>query len=474
MRDKLIWKFLGAYVPLILFAVIVLNFFVSFSLRRHFEEQISERLYSNAVLVGTIIKADMERGDIQEIQKRTGSLSKQLGLRITVIDEKGIVLGDSENNPQELEKHADRPEVIEAFKNGKGETKRFSDTLNYNMKYLAVPFYSNGKTIGVVRLAIALNEVDAQIRVIYRAVLFGGIIAAILMIFVGYYISRSITNPISEMKTIAQRISSGDFSQKIKVRSKDELGSLANSLNKMAEDLQAQIESLKKMDKVRTDFVANVSHELKTPLTSIKGFVETLQDGALDDQENAQKFLGIIRKHADYLTNIVDDLLTLSEAERGLDRLQRTTFDLKDLLDEIVLGFGHAFKEKKLNMDFEIKGKDFKIAADRGKINQVFVNIIDNATKYTDKNGRIKLLISNKDNKISVLIEDNGVGIPPKDISRVFERFYRVDKARSREVGGTGLGLAIVKHIVSLHNGEVSIDSVVKKGTKVSVVLPCA
>ncbi len=471
MRDKLIWKFLAAYVPLILLAVFVLNFFVSFSLRNHFEEQITQQLQSNSLLVGSIIQEDIKNKNYSNIQKQVMLLSKKLDLRITVIDNTGIVLGDSQRNPEKMENHGDRPEVTEAFKNGLGISKRFSDTLNYNMKYVAT---SLGNREGVIRLAIALRQVDTQIRVIYRAVLIGGLIAAFLMIILGYYISKSITNPIGEMKTIAQRISHGDFSKKLDVKRKDELGSLARSLNRMADDLQTQIESLKKMDQVRTDFVANVSHELKTPLTSIKGYVETLRDGALEDTENADKFLKIINKHVDSLTNIVDDLLALSEVELKGEKLKKEIFDLKTLLDEVIQSFEHTFQERNLDFEFLSEDQKVEIFADKGKIERVLINIIDNAAKYTEKGGHIKLFLLKDENYISLQLKDNGVGIPKEDVARVFERFYRVDKARSKDVGGTGLGLSIVKHIVLLHQGSVNIKSDIGQGTEILIEFPCS
>jgi len=474
MRNKLLWKLLGAYIPLILVAVIVLNFFVSFSLRHHFEDGLTEKLYGNSLLVESFLEKDIATKNLQAIQQKTIAISKQLNLRITVIAFDGTVLGDSEHNPTLMENHSDRPEVRNALAHGTGEVKRFSDTLQYTMKYFAVSMHAQDKPTGVIRFAIALKEVDQQIRVLYRAVLLGGIVAALLMILVGYFISRSITNPIREMEKIAHLISKGDFSQKISVQGTGELGSLAHSLNRMAEKLQTQIESLKRMDKVRTDFVANVSHELKTPLTSIKGYVETLQDGALEDTENAEKFLQIINKHADSLTLIVDDLLTLSDLETSTSRLHKQTFDLHALLEEISLGFGHAFREKKINIEIQAHAETFSITADKEKINQVFVNIIDNAVKYSEKGKKITLTVTKDTHAIVVAVQDQGIGIPEKYIPRVFERFYRVDKARSREAGGTGLGLAIVKHIVSLHAGTIHVVSRENQGTSVTVTLPIA
>jgi len=307
---------------------------------------------------------------------------------------------------------------------------------------------------------------------VYRNILFGAIITIVIVLPIAYFISRNISLPIREMREGAGRIAKGDFSRKITVNRKDELGELAESLNLMAKELQQKMENLRQADKVRTDFVANVSHELRTPLTSIKGFVETLEDGAINDTKNAMRFISIIKKHAERLENIINDLLSLSELELHRDSIRKSDFDLRNLINEVALGFGHALASKQHKLTVISYGSDFRIKADVDRIEQVFVNLIDNAIKYTKEGGQIEARLFEENETITVTVGDNGIGIPKEHLDRVFERFYRADKARSREVGGTGLGLSIAKHIVMAHNGEIRIESEVNKGTKVSVTLP--
>lgn len=472
MRNKIIWKYFGTFALLALIAVFVLNFFVSLKLQDNFEQRISEKLQSNAILVGDILKTDFIGGNQEDIQNKVKSLAKTLNLRITVIDNQGRVMGDSETDPSLMENHKDRLEVIKAFEHGYGQSTRFSDTLNYNMKYVAIRLDDGDNPLGIVRFALPLSEVQLQIRTIYRVVLWGAIVAIIIALTVAYFVSKSITSPINQMQDVAQRIARGDFDRKVKVKSKDELGKLAKSLNIMADELQQKIENLKKMDRVRTDFVANVSHELKTPLTLIKGYTETLEDRVIDDKERAQKFISIIKDHTNRLENIINDLLSLSELELSKNSIDKTNLDLKSLIDEVAMGFGHALDVKKLTLSIGSQGKDFKIPADKDKIEQVFVNLIDNAIKYTKDSGKIEISLLEQQNSITVTVEDNGIGIAAEHLDRVFERFYRVDKARSRELGGTGLGLGIAKHIVQAHNGTIKIESQIEKGTRVLVTLP--
>ncbi len=472
MNKKIIWKFLSGYILLILIAVLVLNFFVSLKLRDYYELKISEQLISNSLLVAKILKSDLLAQNQGAIQQKTQELAKELKVRITVIDKNGRVWSDSEASPERLENHNSRLEVVRAIEKGVGESNRYSDTVGYNMKYVAFSVKENGRHIAIVRLAMPLKDVESQIRFIYRVVLIGGIIAIIFVFILGYFISRSIVTPITQMKEIAQAIAMGDFSKRMDVKANDELGVLAKSLNTMADELQLKIDNLRKMDKVRTDFVANVSHELKTPLTSIKGFIETLEDGAIDDKENAARFIAIIKKHADNLSNIINDLLSLSEFELGKDKLDRSEFDLRESVEEVGLGFNHALAFKKQVLEKNFLGENFLINADKTKIEQVLVNLIDNAIKYSAEGKTIKIDIADKGKDFLISIQDSGIGIPREHLSRIFERFYRVDKARSRRLGGTGLGLAIVKHIIILHGGSIDIESEPGIGTKVSITLP--
>ena len=231
------------------------------------------------------------------------------------------------------------------------------------------------------------------------------------------------------------------------------------------------ITEMRKLETVRRDFVANVSHELKTPLTSIMGFMETLLEGALDDKENSRVFLKIIQDHAARLNNLINDLLSLSHLESKQMILGKKSFNLVQQVEEVILGFSSQLKKKNIQVKNELPG-DFVILADKGRMDQVFTNLIDNAIKFNKENGSIRIYSELSADKKRIIVEDSGLGIPEKDIPRIFERFYRVDKARSRELGGTGLGLSIVKHIVELHGGSIGVESIEGLGSKFWLTLP--
>ncbi|MDP2942602.1 MAG: ATP-binding protein, partial [Candidatus Omnitrophota bacterium] len=218
------------------------------------------------------------------------------------------------------------------------------------------------------------------------------------------------------------------------------------------------ITEIRRLETMRSDFVANVSHELKTPLTSIKGFVETLLESALDDKENNRNFLRIIQDHTERLNVLVNDLLILSHLESKEITLERRDFNLRQLADEVMMGFNSQLKNKRIEVKSELPA-ELSVKADKERVGQVLTNLLDNAIKFNRERGSIGIYSQKFEDKLKVVVEDSGIGIPEKDIPRIFERFYRVDKARSRELGGTGLGLSIVKHIVELHGGSVGVES---------------
>jgi two-component system phosphate regulon sensor histidine kinase PhoR len=229
------------------------------------------------------------------------------------------------------------------------------------------------------------------------------------------------------------------------------------------------ITEIKNLERIKKDFVVNVSHELRTPLTAIKGFVETLEE-EIEDETN-QRYINIIRRHTDRLINIVQDLLILSEVEEENTKLMLTKVDLKFLLNNLILIFDQKLRNKHLELMMDIEPNFPKILVDAFRIEQVFINLIDNAIKYTDE-GCIKITVKKINNFAHIKISDSGIGISADDISRVFERFYLVDKSRSSKVGGSGLGLSIVKHIILLHNGTIEVKSEKNKGTEFIIKLP--
>jgi two-component system, OmpR family, phosphate regulon sensor histidine kinase PhoR len=411
-----------------------------------------------------------------------------------------------------------------------------------------------------------------------KIVIVGMILAVFLALGLGWIVSAQTIQPIERMIQVSRRFAEGDFSRTIPQDSRDEIGELTVTLNKMAKDLESKIHEIKtqnqhleaifssmiegvivvngsgqvisinsavekifaithrrgekrplleiirnndifeimnkalikgevfskdvslsypvkrifrinaspvfekgivsgclvvihditeirRLETMRRDFVANVSHELKTPLTSIKGYVETLLDGALEDKEHSRQFLTIVSEHAERLGQLINDLLDLSTIESQEVALNVSTFDLKGLVQKVLFNFKTQIGRQGLEIVDDLS-KDLMITADRARMEQVLTNLIDNAIKFNKSGGFIKFSGRKSENKIEIVVEDSGIGIPANDVPRIFERFYRVDKARSRELGGTGLGLSIVKHIIELHHGTVGVESTEGFGSK--------
>ena len=232
------------------------------------------------------------------------------------------------------------------------------------------------------------------------------------------------------------------------------------------------VTKIKELEKTRAEFVANVSHELKTPLTSIIGFVETLKEGAIEDPGHRLKFLGIIDEHSQKLRALIEDLLSLSKLESGKDRLKTETVDLEKVLMKIENLLKRNLDQKKLKLELNLEARPFLIHADPLLIEQALMNLLDNAIKYNKPDGKISVQVSRSAQGVILRVKDTGIGIPAKDLTRIFERFYRVEKSRSRELGGTGLGLSIVKHIVEKHSGQIEVNSSEDRGTTFTITLP--
>jgi two-component system phosphate regulon sensor histidine kinase PhoR len=249
-------------------------------------------------------------------------------------------------------------------------------------------------------------------------------------------------------------------------------GPLAGSPQPGALAILHDVTQLERLERVRKDFVANVSHELRTPLAAIRGYAETLLDGAIDDRENNRKFLEIIMRQATRLTNIAADLLTLSELESNAGAGQPHLVSVSAALESALRTVEPSAQARGITLKAD-KIDEVKVNGRELRLEQVFVNLLDNAIKFSRPNGEVLIEVQPVDGKARITIADSGIGIPSEDLPRIFERFYRVDKARSRDVGGTGLGLSIVKHVLEQMGGTVAVSSRLGEGSRFTIVVPC-
>jgi two-component system phosphate regulon sensor histidine kinase PhoR len=586
MKRLLFKRFAIPYVILTFFLLIVLELYISNAVKDNYIANLQDSLFKQARLIAGQIPSS--RSDLDDFCRQ---YKEKTGARVTIIDNSGKVLGDSDEPSESMENHADRPEIRDADIKDVGTSVRYSTTLKKNLLYLALAVDENTGKI-FLRLSLPLQEVENALNTIRMRIILSSLIALCIATIIGLYQTRKITRSIEEITEYSKDIAAGNFRKRLFIQEKGELGDLGQNISEMAKELNTRLDQsmeekhkieailrnmsdglvltdmkgrivmsntavrdlfgipsiiegktliealrradlmeavehvsrgeekmsleieistpkerylmttaapfsikgelsgvvftfhditrLRKLEEVRKDFVANVSHEIKTPITAIKGFAETLLEGALDDRENARKFIETIKNHSERLNTLVSDLLTLSRIELGDIKLEKTFVNLDEIIDTVFATLKEKAQTKGLTFHKEVAPDYREIRADRDRLIQILLNLVDNGVKFTEKGGvtikvkseKLKVESAEEKDLIQISVEDTGVGIPGKYLARLGERFYRVDRARSRELGGTGLGLAIVKHLVIVHGWDMKIESVEGSGTKVHLICP--
>lgn len=299
--------------------------------------------------------------------------------------------------------------------------------------------------------------------------LFGALLAGIAALL---WKRRAVDLPLAEVAAAAERLAGGALDARVSPDAASRLKGLGTTINLLAERVQHDVAELSRLEEARRELVANVSHELRTPLAAIKAYAETLSSGALEDGANRGEFVREIEAAADRMTNLVEDLLSLAALESGRRPPVFEALSLGALVAEVTASLIPLAARKAIVLRVEPFHDVPPVRADRDMIKRVLTNLIDNAIKYTGERGLVRVGASAEAGRVGVWVSDDGPGIPPEALPRVFERFFRVDKARSRELGGTGLGLSIVKHIIEVHGGTVSAESRLGEGSTFRVTLP--
>ena len=497
----------------------------------------------------------------------------------------GRVVADSAVSGRELgavENHAHRPEVEQAIASGRGSDIRRSATVGAELLYVAVPIRRGGRLLGVSRVARPVVRVEHEVSRLRREIAWALGIAFLLTVALALALSASLAGPLRQIMDSARRFAAGDLSARSRVDRTDEMGELAQILNRSADQLQARLtevareraradailssmeegllavdhqgtvllanESLcrglalrhpagrhyleavrqrevaslveevlrtgqrreaevhvhhvrrvyalvggpfpsvegaphgavvtfhditdrRRLEQIRRDFVANASHELRTPLTSIRGFVEALEDGALAEPANAQRFLAKIRFHAERMAALVGDLLELSRLESGERSPRMERVAPMEIVEDVVASLGDLAASKQVSLSAHDAGAP-DVHTDADRLRRILENIVENGIKYTQVGGKVEVTAQAAGGSAVVVVQDDGPGIGAEHLPRIFERFYRVDKARSRAIGGTGLGLAIVRHLAESIHATVTVTSEPDRGSRFVVTVP--
>lgn len=295
-------------------------------------------------------------------------------------------------------------------------------------------------------------------------------IIVLLIIFTILYLNKKRINEINKIKEVIEAIRNNKFSSAEEIKLPDNLSQIENEIRKMYSKIINDIAQLKKLEQVRTEFLGNVSHELRTPIFAIQGYIETLLNGAIDDKKVNRTFLQKANQHVINLNNLLNDLIDISMIESKQMKMSLRYFKIAPFLENIVSEFKPYADKKNIELKLLPMNSNIEVFGDKERLKQVMNNLITNAIKYTEK-GSVEVGLVEYDKSVKIFVKDTGIGIPQNDLERIFERFYRVDKNRSREMGGTGLGLAIVKHIIEAHNSKVEVKSELGKGSEFSFFL---
>jgi len=584
-------KILKYYLLLIVFVLVMTVIFTTQISKKYYKSEVENKLESIGISIQYYLlnsTSSLKTDYNQLAENFANNYNKSItspndNLRVTFIDLSGKVLGDSEADYKTMENHTSRKEVREALAGKIGKDYRSSETLHFDLLYMAIPVQQLDL---VVRVSIPLTKLSVIDKITWSYSLLIILSVLVISVIISLRIAETVIRPLNNIIRASKEISEGNYSKSISVTSKDEVGQLALQFNDMASKLnktifdlnnkKIEVESIvqsitngiiavdnnmkillinhaalnildldsnvnvtgdilsqhirnnrvnlllkdsieqntsleceinldgkelliktspirsnsqavvnsgwiisiqdftkiRKLEKLRTEFVSNVTHELKTPITSIRGFIETLKNGAIDNKDVSLRFLDIIDIEAERLHELINDILLLSEIENKQADTDIERVDLNSIIDGVFEIMQNIANEKNIAF-INSTSEDIFIRANRNRMKQMILNLVDNAVKYNVPNGTVTVEAQNVGGKIIISVKDTGIGIPSHHIPRVFERFYRVDKGRSRDMGGTGLGLSIIKHIVNLYNGVINVNSEVGKGTEFIIQLPC-
>ncbi|MBE6081283.1 HAMP domain-containing sensor histidine kinase [Acidilutibacter cellobiosedens] len=399
--------------------------------------------------------------DLAYIKSMVKEYSNEIKSRIIIVDTNNIVQADSGDTfVGEVFKH---DEINSALK-GMATSNIHNFKIMGRVMYVAVPVTVDKNVIGATLISASINSIYEEVQHIQNKIIIISIVSMLVNICISFLLMGLIFQPLDEFKRVINKASQGNLKEKINIETNDEFRDVADAFNMM-------ILKLDQADTERKDFVANVSHELRTPLSSIKILSESLLSENEENIEIYREFLQDIDSEVDRLNNIISDLLSLTTLGKENIILNYRTTYINFLLEKIVLSMKPLAEKKSIKLTLILEEK-VQISIDQDKIQQAVINVIDNAIKYTQQNGLIEIKLYTLEQYAVIAIKDNGIGIPEDCIPHIFERFYRVDKARSRETGGTGLGLSISWQIVSLHKGIIEVDSQYGKGSTFYIKLP--
>jgi two-component system phosphate regulon sensor histidine kinase PhoR len=388
--------------------------------------------------------------------------------RFTVIDLKGTVIADSDvDDSATMQNHKNREEIEEAMRTGIGYAIRKSATLKESMLYVAT-LSADQKYI--IRMAVPFSGVGQYLWTLIPAIIISIGVTLIISMILANRFARSVTRPLKEIAEEMLKLKEENPEFHFKHYHYEEMNVIADTTMQMSMAVKESMRRIEFERMIRQEFFSNASHELKTPLTSVRGYIELLENDMATSEKMKKDFLARIKMETDNMTNLINDILMISRLETKEAEVILSEIRICPLVREVCGALQPLAKEYQVNLLMNCR--PLTMVANVGQLRALFSNLITNAIKYNKPEGIVNVTVSSEGKEIVIIVEDTGVGIPEDAKQRVFERFYRVDKGRSKKVGGTGLGLSIVKHIVGYYNGTIELESKVMEGTRFTVRLP--
>lgn len=455
------------FIVVLIVAMAISSIVISMSYYRLASHRVMEDMKSVLLLLDATI--DWESSDLE---KQIIEISSQMNndYRITIIDNDGSVLADSETgNPETMENHKNRKEVKEAFQDGFGTKVRNSSTIKGSMMYAA---YCSPTQHKVIRISIHHDVITDLMKMMVPSIAISLLLALSVAGVLTNKFAASVTKPILEISHKLEGIYDEKIDFNFPHYQYDELNIIARTTTDMSKSVQDYIRKLEKEKTIRQEFFSNASHELKTPLTAIRGYAELLQSGMASDTQMQKEFLGRIHSEVEEMTSLINDILMISRLETKELMPTKEMLCVKSVAEEVKKTLKPLADEN--NVSLEIHCCDDFVYMDRSHLQGILSNLMGNAVKYNRPGGFVQTDITMDSTSLSIRVEDSGIGIAKEDQKRIFERFYRVDKGRSKRVAGTGLGLSIVKHVTEFYGGCVSVESQSGVGSTFLVQLPAA
>ncbi|HCA68982.1 MAG TPA: two-component sensor histidine kinase [Lachnospiraceae bacterium] len=422
-------------------------------------------------LLYTLRMADFSIDYQKNLKEQVDSLKaieNEEATRFTILDFEGNVLADSNlTDYTKVENHSGREEIKEALKMGEGYAKRYSDTMRIPMLYVSC---LSGKGDYILRIAVPFSGLLQYTGMLLPAILFSIGTTLGISILLANQFARSITKPLMEITEELRKLKEQNPEFHFKKYQYEEMNMIADTIMEMSNAVKESMKQIEFERMVRQEFFSNASHELKTPITSVRGYVELLENGLVTDEGQKKEFLARIKKETQNMTNLINDILMISRLETKEAEVVLSKVRVCPLVSEVCTSLEPLAKQ--CDVTIEMNCRPIVMTANTQQLKELFTNLINNAIKYNKPGGKVSVTVTTESDEVIIVVEDTGVGIPEESKQRVFERFYRVDKGRSKKMGGTGLGLSIVKHVVNYYNGTIHLESTLNIGSKFTVRLP--